>query len=82
MLVTSRLGPPRWLRVFIFGIFEINSDYSMYNPEQTWKVLVSDWITNTRYDYELRDKTIRRQMSEKESILLEKNVNDGSNHEC
>ena len=54
----------------------------MYNPEQTWKVLVSDWITNTRYDYELRDKTIRRQMSEKESILLEKNVNDGSNHEC
>ena len=43
----------------------------MRNPDQTGKVLVSDWITNTRYDYELREKIIRQHGSRK-IIRLEK----------
>ena len=44
----------------ISEISERNSIYSIRNPDQTGKVLVSDWITNTRYDYELREKIIRQ----------------------
>ena len=34
--------------------------YSIRNPEQTGNVLVSDSITNTSYDYELREKSMRQ----------------------
>ena len=65
--------------LLISEISERNSNYSIRNPDQTGKVLVSDWITNSRYDYELREKLIRQHGSRK-VIRLEKKINVESNY--
>ena len=69
-LLPGRAGPGG-SGFLISEISERNSNYSIRNPDQTGKVLVSDWITNTRYDYELREKIIRQHGSRK-IIRLEK----------
>ena len=63
----------------ISEISERNSNYSICNPDQTGKKLVSDWITNTRYDYELRER-IMRQHGSRKVIRLEKKINVESNY--
>ena len=55
----------------ISEIFERNSNCSIRNHQQTGNVFVLGWITNTSYDHELRENTMRQHGSRK-VIRLEK----------
>ena len=78
MLLPGRAGPGG-SGFLISEISERNSNYSIRSSEQTGKVLVSDWITNTRYVTNFEKKQYVNTVREK-SFVSRKNINVESNY--